>query len=308
MNRHISMLLLVMNTITGSAESLKVIAANTMIADIARQVAGPAVQVESLLPYGADPHAFQPVPKDMQRLLDADLVLVNGLGLEGSLQAYLDRVPESRRVVVSSRIKARTLSEGCSSHDEHDHEHAHGEDCSSGGLDPHVWFVPLHVASWADVIADALGARDPAGKDGYRERADHVTRSLRSLDEWAERELAAIPPGRRKIVSDHAAFGYFAERYRFEVVGSVLSGFSTSAETPARELAQLFRTIKSSGIDRIFAEPSARVSLAARIASDAGVTLVELPACALGPPGSPVSSYDAYFRHLVRGVAGEPGP
>jgi ABC-type Zn uptake system ZnuABC Zn-binding protein ZnuA len=279
------------------ARPLRVVATTTLVADIARQVAGSAAEVESLVPFDADPHAFQPAPRDMARLAAADMVLLNGLGLEAPFATLLSNVPTGRVVDASRTIRARRMAD-----EDEEEGHVHHEGCRHGELDPHVWFDPMRVREWAQVIAEELATRDAANATDYRARATEVRRQLEALDTWAREGLAAIPPARRKLVTDHAAFGYFAERYGFEISGTVLPGFSTAGEPSARELAALMDTIRKSGAPAIFVERAARPGIARRLASDAGVRLVELPTCALTAPGGAASTYDRYFRQLVQAV------
>lgn len=277
---------------------LRVVATTTFVGDTVRRVAGPDVNLSVLLPPNMDPHAYEPAPRDAVTLAGADVVFLNGLGLERFLDDLLKAAGEGRapaRVVsVSGGIAARRLTDH---EDEHDHggeEHDHGE------FDPHVWFNPLHVATWTENIERTLSELDPAHAAAYAERAAAYRAELRQLDQRVQEAVAAVPPDRRRFVSDHQEFGYFAERYGFEVVGAVIPSVSTLAEPSAFELAKLERTMKTAHARIIVVGDAGRDALAQRLARDTGTRVVQLYTCALGAPGSPAATYVEYLESNVR--------
>ena len=286
-----------------AAPVARVMATTTLLADVVRAVAGPDLPVAALLPVDTDPHAFTPTPREVARLAEADLVFVNGLGLEGFLGDLLAVAGTGRVVVASRTITPRVLEE--EDGEAHGEEgHVHTAACRhEGAEDPHVWFDPIQVQAWTDVIAAALAARYPDQADGFRTRAAAYRARLQELDTWARGRLAGLPPARRRLVTDHNAFGYFAARYDFTVVGCVLPGFSTAAETSARDLARLHDLVRASGVKAIFVEQAAEPAVAGRLAAATGAHLLTLPACSLSGPAGPAPTYEAYFRHVVETVA-----
>ncbi len=281
------------------AAPLRVVASTTLIADVARQVAGPGQPVESLLPADLDPHAFHPTPREVAALARADLILVNGLGLEHFLGDLLKVAGSGRVAVVSRTITPRDLA-ACTHGDEDGHAHEHHH---HGEEDPHVWFDPTLVAQWAGVVAEELARRQPAEAAALRARAAAYGQRLAELDTWARQRLQRVPPARRKLVTNHDAFGYFAARYGFEVVGCVLPGFSTAAEASAQDMARLHDTIRKAGVPAIFVERGEQGGVSARVAAATGAQVVELNTCALSGPGGGADSYESFFRQLVETVA-----
>lgn len=284
-----------------SAAPLRVVATTSLIADAARAVGGPDADVTALIPPGTDPHAFDPGPRDMARLLAADLVLANGLGLETFLQKILDAagVAQANKLVIVS--DGREPRVGCTGHDhdgedenEDDQRHHHHHD-----VDPHVWFDPSWVQLWAENIADAFSARDPASADAYRARAAAFRAALDALDAELRAAIDAIPAERRVLVTDHDEFGYLADRYGIRVIGAILPNVTTVTEPSARELAALQRAMRESGARVIVVGHSANPALAERLAGDVGARVIRLQTHTLGPAGSPTAHYIGFMRHNV---------
>ncbi|HMP76123.1 MAG TPA: metal ABC transporter substrate-binding protein [Kiritimatiellia bacterium] len=293
-----SVLALLALALGASAESSvrpRVVATTTLLADVARAVAGPDAEVTSLIPLQTDPHAFDPTPRDMARLQQADLVVANGLGLE----TFLDKIlaaggARDGRVVVATQGRA---PRGCAAeHDHHGHDH--------GEHDPHVWFDPTWVQLWADNIAAALAARDPANAEAYRARAQAYREALDALDRDIQAELAAVPRERRILVTDHDEFGYLADRYELTVVGALLPNVTTVAEASARALADLQRRMRETGARVIVVGHSANPAMAEQVARDTGARVIRLHTHSLGPEGSPTATYIDFMRHNIRLLAG----
>ena len=199
---------------------VSVLCTTTIVGDVVRRIAGDDASVDVLLPIGADPHAFQASPQDAIAVGAADIVFLNGGGLEASLLPLLQGT-RGRVVDLSAGLALRQ----------------HG--ALGGGADPHVWFDPLFVVEWTRVIAKTLGELDPDHSLLFDDRAADVTAELYALDSWILDRVSSIPPAARRLVSDHEAFGYFADRYGFEEIGTVIPGYSTLSEPSARELAAL---------------------------------------------------------------------
>lgn len=261
---------------------LSVVATTSLIGDAARQVGGPRVTVRVLLPIGADPHAYDPRPQDVAALANAQIVLVNGFDLEATLQPLL--ADAKNVVVVSDGIDALPFA---------------GEE---GGLDPHVWQDPNNVIVWTRNIADAFAQADPAHADEYQVNAEAYIAELTSLDAWIRERVAEIPEANRKLVTDHEAFGYFAARYGFEQVGTVVPSLSTGAAPSARELAALEDAIRSSGVKAVFVGSTVSPDLSRRVADDTGVRLVSLFTGSLSAAGGGAETYLDMIRYNVNAI------
>lgn len=279
-------------------EKLRLVATTSLVADVVRAVAGETVEVTQLLPYGADPHGYLATPRDLQRVTESHLVIINGLGLEETLLEDLDAAAAgTARIAISEGITPRRF-DGPAEDRDHEAEHDDGRH----GFDPHVWMDPNLVMVWAENTAQALGALDPARRETYRENARVYRNRLASLDAWIESEISALPPAHRQLVTDHLVFGYFADRYRFEMVGAVIPAYSTQAEPSARELAQLQDLIDSRGARAVFVGVTANPTLAEQLAADLGVPLVPLYTGSLSEPGGLAPNYVEMMEYDVEAI------
>lgn len=265
-------------------QKLSVVATTTLVGDAVRNVVGDMVELRTLLPAGCDPHAFEATPRDAVMLADADVIFMNGLGLENSyLPGLLAQSKTKARVVeVSDGIELRSLEGG------------HGE------KDPHVWFNPLNVKIWAANIARTLQVMDSDHASAYEKGSIAFQRRLDELNEWAVGELGAVNPERRKLVTDHDAFGYFADRFGFQIIGAVIPGFSTGAEPSARELARLENAIKQYDVKAVFVGRAVNANVAQRVADDTGIQLVALDIETL-PKGA---DYISFMTDIVNKIVG----
>lgn len=254
---------------------IAVMTSTPIIADLARQVAGERADVRSLLPPNADPHDFEPSPSDLVDVEKADLVLVHGLGLDTWLVDMIDTVgPEGPVVTVTDGIETLAAPDDPSS------------------PDPHVWFDPTRTIQMVRNIEGGLVEADPDGEAGYAARADAYCANLETLDREIAERIALIPEGSRKIVTNHDALAYYADRYGLEVVGTVIPGIDSRSEPSAQEVADLVAAIEGEGVKAIFSENTIDPALAAQLAEDAGITVVpELYTDALGDAGSGADTY-----------------
>ena len=285
----------------GAGERLRVVATTTIVGDVVARVGGDAVQLTVLLPPGADPHTYEPTPADLTAVAGAHVLFVNGLGLEGFLERTLRNVGDVPVVSVSAGIQPRLLEEHEHEGEEHEGEE-HGEESHAHGeADPHVWLDVRNVLVWVENIRQALSALDPAHADRYAANAAAYRAELEALDAWVLEQVAQVPPQNRKLVTNHPAFGYFADRYGFEQVAAVYP-ISPGAEPSAREIAELEETIRRFGVPAIFAETTVNPKLAEQVARDTGVRLVTLYTGSLGGPGSGVESYIDLIRYDVSAI------
>jgi ABC-type Zn uptake system ZnuABC Zn-binding protein ZnuA len=257
----------------------RVLASEPFLADIARNVAGDLVAIPALVPIGADPHSWEPAPRDAAAVAAADLLIVNGAGLEAFLEALLEGLGgEGPRVVEAS---AGLAPRGA----------GHGE------TDPHFWLDPQSVVRYAENIRDALSAWEPAGAGTFTANAAAYAEKLRELDRWIAGEVDRIPSERRLLVTNHESLGYFADRYGFRIVGTLIPSVSTEAAPGAKDLAALVDALKATGARAMFVEEGADTRLAREIADDAGVRLVTgLRTHTLTGPDGPAPTYLAMMR------------
>jgi ABC-type Zn uptake system ZnuABC Zn-binding protein ZnuA len=232
-----------------------ILTSTTILADITRNIAGDHFQVDSLLPIGVDPHSYQATPQDLAKISNSKLLIVNGDKYEQFLTPLLENAGGKKTVVVASAgITPRT-----------DAQH---------GMDPHMWLDPNLVITYAQNIRDALINIDPAGEATYKSNADSYIAKLKELDAWISQQINQIPVEKRLLVTNHEAFGYFAQRYGFKVVGTVIESFSSDASPSAGQLAALIDQIKLSQAPAIFLDASDNSVLAQQIADETGVRVV----------------------------------
>jgi ABC-type Zn uptake system ZnuABC Zn-binding protein ZnuA len=285
---------------------LRAVATTTIVGDVVRQVAGDLVEVHVLLPVGADPHGFQPTPQDITRVAQADVIFVNGLGLEQFLQRMLESAGgDVRTVAVSEGVVPRELGMGHAepATGEHDEPGAAG-DKGHEGEDPHVWTDPNNVRVWVANVAAALAELDPAHAQAYQANAQSFDRELQALDSWIAQQVAEIPEANREMVVDHDVFGYFAERYGLAAVGTIVPGFSTVAEPSAQELAALEDAMRKLDARAVFVGTSVNPSLARRVAGDTGTELVSIYTGSLSERGGEAGTYLDYMRYNVGQIVG----
>jgi zinc/manganese transport system substrate-binding protein len=240
------------------------------------------LDVRTLLPPGADAHSDEPSLRDREELDNAALVVANGLGLEEGLDDTLASVADGG--VPMLRV-AEVV-----------------EPLAADPTDPHVWFDPTRVRAAVPALGDALIA---AGGDRRRIEAcvANVEEELADLDAEIEATLATVPAERRLLVTNHDSLGYFAERYGFTVLGSILPSTSTLTEASPGELEALGEAIEAEGVPAIFAETSSSADDAEALADQLGVDVVELYTESLGEPGSGVESYADLMRFNADAIA-----
>ena len=279
----------------GTGKRLTFVATTTIIADMAQNVAGDNAEVVSLLPRGADPHTFQPNPRDSQTLARADILLENGANFESWLNKLVESSgTKAKRVVVSDGLKLLQMDEG-------GHESvASAAPASDQRVDPHLWLDVANGMKYVENIRDAMAAADPAHADAYRANAERYLGQLKELDDSIVQQVGTLPREGRKLVTNHDTFGYFAARYGFDVVGAVIHSLSPEAQPSAQDIARLVETVRQTGVRAVFAENTVSPRLAEQIARDSGARVVStLYTDSLGEPGSAGDSYVKMMRYDV---------
>ncbi len=268
------------------ADGIQVVATTSIWGDVAGNLVGDDGTVEVLIPIGADPHDYQASASQVTTLLRADLVIANGLGLEEGLHDVLENAVEDGANLVEVAPELDPLPFAAHDHQDHEGEEGGGDEHENGDLDPHVWLDPLRVAEASRVIAGELTLLDDS--IDWSIRADLYAARLEQADSEIETLVEEVPQENHKLVTNHEAFGYFADRYGFEIVGVVIPGGSTLDEPSSAELGELVDVMEHEGISTIFAETSQPTRLAAAVAAELGreVQVVELYSGSLGEPGS----------------------
>jgi ABC-type Zn uptake system ZnuABC Zn-binding protein ZnuA len=270
------------------------LATTTLIVDLVHNVGEDLIDLRTMLPIGSDAHTFSPTPQDVVAVADADVVFINGLGLEEFLRELLENAGgEAPVVAVSMNIEPRKLvnnGEG--------EEHAH----TAVGADPHVWMTPAKVIIMVHNIEQALSKLDPTNAETYAANAAAYVVQLEALDAWVKTQIESIPAENRKLVTDHETFGYYADRYGLTVVGAVIPAYSTSAEPSAQELAALQELIETQHVQAVFVGTTMNTVLAERIAADTGLKMVPLYTESLGASGSGVETYLDFIRYNTTAI------
>jgi zinc/manganese transport system substrate-binding protein len=256
---------------------VQVVATTSVIGDIAAGVIGDQGRVEVLIPIGVDAHDFQPSAQQAQLIAGADLVVANGLGLEEGLRDVLESATRDGAEIIelAPLVDPLPFSEtGEIGEEEHPSE------------DPHFWMDPIRVGDAAEALAEVLSVSHPQGD--WQQRAQDYAAEMAATDQTILGLVESIPLEARLLVTNHEAFGYFAARYDFEVIGVVIPGGSTLAEPSSAEIAALVETMEREGVQVIFAETSQPSVLAETIASELGsdAQVIALFTESLGPQGS----------------------
>jgi ABC-type Zn uptake system ZnuABC Zn-binding protein ZnuA len=262
-----------------AARTIKVVATTTVFADIVRNVGGDRVSVTSIIPAGAGPEDYEPKPDDAKKLAGADLIVSNGVGLDGFLDKLMSAAGEgsAARLVLGDGIPTIKVD---------------GED------NPHFWLDPSLVADhYLPAISAALAKLDPAGAATYQANATAYTAQIAAMDAANKDKIATIPAANRKLVTFHDAFPYFAAHYGFEVIGVILP--NVGQEPSASELAALVEKVKAAGVKAVFSEAQFSPELAHTLAQEAGITSVvtTLYTDTLGPPPA-----DTYLKMMAWNV------
>ncbi len=287
----------------GDAAAPTVVATTSIWADVAANVACDGLaQIETIIPPGGDPHSFEPSLRDRETMDNADLVVANGLFLEESLTDAIDAVESNGVAVLRVADELDPLPTGEAHDDDHDDDHEAGtdeagtDDHDHAGSDPHVWWDPTRVVAAVAVIADALADAgvDRAALDAC---AEQYVEELTTLDTDVADIVAVLPLDERLLVTNHDSLSYFADRYDFEVLGSVIPSSSSLAATSPAELDALSADIEATGVPAIFADTQSSSTDADALANRlGGVEVVSLLTGTLDEPGSEAGTYIGWLR------------
>jgi ABC-type Zn uptake system ZnuABC Zn-binding protein ZnuA len=266
--------------------SSNVLAAETFLADIAQNVAGDRMTIGALMPLGIDPHEFEPTPADIKKISDSRILILNGAGFEDSMEKVLSSAGGNRFTIDASKgLTSRAMG----TNEIRDPNHPG---------DPHFWLDPNNVIRYVENIRDGLSQVDPTNAATYAANANAYVAQLKELDQWIADQVQQVPPERRVLVTNHENLGYFADRYGFKIIGTVIPSTSTGASPSAQQLAQLIDRVKASPARAVFLEIGANPQLAKQLAQETGVKIVtNLYTESLSEKNAPASTYIEMMKH-----------
>jgi zinc/manganese transport system substrate-binding protein len=298
-----------------AAELPTIVVTTNILGDIVAQAVGDLAAVEVIMPVGSDPHDFSPSARQAESMENADLLVVNGAGFEEGMIGIIEQVESTGTRVFEfadhiellefdgdhghsddGRALRRRHSDDEHSDDEHsDDEHSddeHSDDEHSGG-DPHIWTDPARMITAVEAFGEEFATIEGVDAAAVEAQVQAYVDELKALDTDMEQTLSAIPAENRVLVTNHEVFGYFADRFQFEVVGAVVPSLTTNAEPSTAEVEALVQLIEQEQIPAIFADTSSPIRLAEAIASSADndVEVVVLYSESLGEPGSGAETY-----------------
>jgi zinc/manganese transport system substrate-binding protein len=279
-----------------SSGQLRVVATTTQIGDFVREVGGNAVSVDQILQPNTDPHEYEPRPSDVAGAAEAKLVFANG----DEMDSWVDQI------VSDSGSDAEIVDLGAIVPERRPGESSGAE---ASRYDPHWWHDPRNAEAAVAAIERHLATADPSHRREFKRNARAYLAKLHQLDSGIARCMGSVPPARRKLVTDHDAFGYFADRYGIEVVGAVIPSQTTQAQPSAKDLSALAKLIEREQVKAIFPESSLSPKVAEAIASQTGASSdYTLYGDTLGPEGSSGATYltmeAANANAMVRGFTG----
>ncbi|HEY6699049.1 MAG TPA: metal ABC transporter substrate-binding protein [Acidimicrobiales bacterium] len=253
-----------------------VVVTTNVLGNVVSDMVGDEAAVEVIMPPGTAPHEFQASARQVATMRDADVLIINGAGFEEGLTDSIEAAEQDGVPTFAAIDAVDTLQLP-----------------GDGGTDPHFFTDPARMASAAQGIADFLVDEVPSlDTPAFADQAQATIDELHALDGEVEQTLSAVPPDRRTLVTNHEVFGYFADRYGFEVEGAVIPAGTTQAEPNAAQLAELAHTIEEQDVPAIFVETSSPTRLADALAAEVGdVDVVELFSESLGDEGSGGETY-----------------
>jgi len=314
-----------------TGQAVSVVATTTMLGSVAEQIAicaDTGSTVTTLMPIGADPHDFSPSSAQVAEMVQADMVIANGLGLEAGLDDSLENAASDGVSVIQIADMVDPIPFGAGGHgdeehsdeehshdeakeDDHDHgdeehsddEHSHDEakeddhdhDHDHGSEDPHFWFDMNRMATAAQIIGDELAA---SGGQVYADCGAQVADEIRAAEADVRAALESVPADQRVLVTDHDALGYLADAYGYEVAGTVIPAGTTLAEPSSAELAELVEVMQDEGVQVVFTNTADPTTLADAVAAEVGgdVQVVSLYVGSLGGPDTDAQDYVSMMR------------
>ena len=264
---------------------LSVVTTTTQLTDFAREVGGSRARVYGVLKANVDPHDYEPTPADLDALAAADVIVKNGVDLEGWFDDTIRSASPKGRIVDASRGIPIRRGEG-------------------GAGDPHIWHNPQNAVTMVTSLAGALEEAAPEAAAEIRSNLATYTAKLAAADTSIRERVGRL--ANKRLVTNHDAFGYYIDHYGLDFVGSIIPSFDTSAELSAAQIADIVAKIRSTGTRAVFSESSLPPRTAEAIGREAGVRVVAgedaLYGDSLGPPGSDGATYIDAIRHNTRTI------
>jgi zinc/manganese transport system substrate-binding protein len=272
----------------GASQKKTIVVTYSVLGSVVKDLVGDRATVIVSMPNGQDPHEWEPSAKDMESLNKADLIVQNGLGLEGGMEKALEQASDGgvKLFTASDHIEVRHvgLGEGIPTGD---------PDQEAGAEDPHLWMDPMAMKAVAAALAVQL--KTDLGID-VSDRTQDLGNRLDALDKEIASQLATIPDANRRLVTGHESMGYFAQRYRIKLVGAIIPSITSQAQVSASDLAALKKLVQENNVKAIFAELGASPAAAQAIGKETGVRVVELTTHSLPDDGS----YFTFMRNLAK--------
>lgn len=317
---------------TGQGDRLQVVTTTTQLADFSAIVGGDDIELTSLMKPGSSAHHFDPTPGDLLAIGKADVLIINGVGLDEFINNSIDASGFNGTIIDASSgvdlLTAKSITaEGAESAEAHeeDHDHDHGDehdhgddhDHDHGDINPHLWTSPTQAEGMVKAIAVGLAKIDPEHSSDYTTRADDYNNKLSEMNEWIAAQFEKVPAEERVLVTGHDSLRYYLHDYQIDYAGSLLPSFEDNAEPSAAEVDALVAAIKERGVKAIFVESSLSPKLAKTVAKEAGVKVVDADTLfvdSLGPAGSGAETYISSTLHNTNvildawGVTADPIP
>ncbi len=275
-----------------AGERMKIVTTTSILKDAVQNIIGDAADVEAIMGSGVDPHLYKATQGDLQKLTNADVVVYNGLHLEGKMGEVLEKLSRQKTVLAGAEsIAEDKLRRSPQFQDSHD---------------PHIWF---DVMLWKEVVqhlSDEFQKKDPANAAVYKQNTATYLKQLNELNQWVSQEIASIPENQRILITAHDAFGYFGDAYKIDVRG--LQGISTVSEFGLQDVASLVNFIAQNKIKAVFVESSVspKAIEAVVIGSEQKGHNVKIGGTlfsdALGEDGTPEGTYIGMVRHNVNTI------
>jgi zinc/manganese transport system substrate-binding protein len=281
----IPIIMLALISSSSLAAPIKVVTSFSILEDIVQNVGGKLVSVTNFVPRDGDAHTYTPTTQDVRALGDAKIVFLNGLGFESWFEKLAKNAASKAKIIkVSDGLKTQKISVGE----------------ETGETDPHMWWNLQNTIAYTNKISQTLQKVDSKNSSLYQKNAAIYIKTLTSLDAWAKLEVQKIPIKNRVLVTNHDALGYFAARYGFKILGTVIPSGSTERSASAKETAELIDAIKANNVRALFTENILNPKLAQAISSDTGVKIAPpLYTDSLGAIGSSGETFIKAFRYNV---------
>jgi zinc/manganese transport system substrate-binding protein len=252
---------------TGSGGKKTIVVTYSILGSLVSEAVGNLAKVVVMIPNGSDPHEWEPSARDIEQLNRADLIVRNGLGLEGGMGDALDRADKQgvATFVASDHVTVRTVGEG-------EGLPTGDPDQAIGAQDPHLWMDPLTMRDVMRALGPVLAEHGINASKGIATVIDGLGR----LDQTVSAILAVVPEAERKLVTGHESLGYFAQRYGFKLVGALIPSLTTQADVSAQQLSQLAGKIRDERVKAIFTEMGTPPQVAEAIGAETGVKVIDL--------------------------------